>query len=634
MFKELLSSKKFIYLALAFLAIVPFEYLSLTGTHFPYAMEVVAFLTVAWLFGREIFTKGIKSLLSLRFSNINLLMTVAVAGAFYLGELEEAAIIVILFSLGEFLEDFGIEKSKSALEALIEKTPKTVALKGSSELVPIESVMVGSVIVVRHGGIVPLDGSVTEGTSLVDEAAVTGEPLPKTKVPGDSIFAGSVVSEGYLEIKVTKAAKDSTLQKILDLTFAANQRKSKSQLFIQKFAGIYTPVVLVVSVLLVVVPVFVFGQPFDPWLIQALTLLIISCPCALVISTPVSVFSAVGNASKRGVVVKGGRFLEELGKVRAIAFDKTRTITKGEPTVTDIVPFGHATKETVLSCLAGMEAFSEHPIAKSVIEYAAKQGIKAHTHEAFTAASGKGIQAKCLVCTDAHHCAGTLKYVQEEHGPIDPHILKTAQSLEKDGKTLIFVSDGSVVIGIVGIADAIKEDSAEAVSALKKVGVVSIMLTGDTAAAAHYVGQQVGIESVYSSLLPQDKAKKIEDLKAKYGSVAMVGDGVNDAPSLALADVGIAMGAVGSDIAIENADIAIMNDKLSFLPHLVALSRRMNRIIRFNVSVAILIKFAFLGLAVIGYSNLLGAIAADVGVSMFVIINSLRLFDARPEHYR
>jgi Cd2+/Zn2+-exporting ATPase len=280
MLKELLSSKKFIYLALAFLAIVPFEFLSLTGAHLPYAVEVIAFLAVVILFGRKILTKGIESLLSLRFSNINLLMLVAIAGAFYLGELEEAAIIVILFSLGEFLEDFGIEKSKSALEALVAKTPKTAILKGSSEPVPIESIAIGSIILVRHGGIVPLDGMVEGGTSLVDEAAVTGEPLPKTKIPGDSIFAGSVVSEGYLEIKVSKAAKDSTLQKILDLTFAANQRKSKSQLFIQKFAGIYTPVVLVVSILLVLVPVFLFGQPLDPWLVQAITLLIISCPCA------------------------------------------------------------------------------------------------------------------------------------------------------------------------------------------------------------------------------------------------------------------------------------------------------------------------------------------------------------------
>lgn len=626
MYKELLAEKKFRYLAIAFLAIVPFEFLSLTGTQVPYTLELGLFLAVAILFGRAIFRKGIESLLHLRFSNINLLMTVAVGGAFYLGQLEEAAIIVILFSLGEFLEDFGIEKSKSALQALVEKTPKTATIKGGAESTPIEDVPVGSIIVVRHGGIVPLDGVVAEGTSLVDESSVTGEPLPKTKVPGDAIFAGCVVSEGYLEIKTTKAAKDSTLQKILDLTFAASKQKSNAQLFIQKFASIYTPVILVISIALVIVPVFIFDQPFAFWLAQALTLLIISCPCALVISTPVSVFSAVGNASKRGVVVKGGKFLEELGKIRAIAFDKTRTITKGEPAVTDVIAFGGATKETVLSCLAGMEAFSEHPIAKSVIAHAVQEGIEAHTHDGFRAVSGKGIQAKCLVCTDSHHCAGTLKYVQEEHGAVEPEIMRAAEGLEKDGKTLIFVSDGTRVIGIVAVADVIKEDASAVISALKAIGVDSIMLTGDTAPAAQYVATHTGIQKVYASLLPQDKAKKIEQLKRDYGSVAMVGDGVNDAPSLALADVGIAMGAAGSDVAIENADIAIMNDKLSFLPKLIELSRRMNGIIRFNVSVAILVKFAFIGLAIAGYGSLIGAIVADVGVTILVVLNALRLF--------
>lgn len=297
--------------------------------------------------------------------------------------------------------------------------------------------------------------------------------------------------------------------------------------------------------------------------------------------------------------------------------------------MTDVVPFGSATKEMVVSCLAGMETFSEHPIAKSVVEFAKKQGIETHPHQTFKAASGKGIQATCLVCTDAHHCAGTLKYIQNEHGPVDPQILKTAETLEKDGKTLIFVSDGSVVVGIVAVSDAIKEESSETIRELKKINVESIMLTGDTAPAAQYVAQQVGIQRVYASLLPQDKARKVEDLKTTYGSVAMVGDGVNDAPSLALANVGIAMGAVGSDIAIENADIAIMNDKLTFLPELILLSRRMNGIIRFNVSTALLVKFSFLGLAIVGYGTLLGAIAADVGVSVFVILNSLRLFEQK-----
>lgn len=628
MIKILLKEKKFQRLLLAFLAIVPFEYLSLTGVHLPQVVEVGAFLAIALIFGREIFIKGFKSLLSLRFSNINLLMTVAVIGAFYLGELEEAAIIVILFSLGEFLEDFGIETSKSALQSLVEKTPKTAELKEGGTK-PIEEIAVGTVIIVRNGGVVPLDCTVAQGSSLVDESAITGEPLPKTKVEGDAVFAGSVVREGYLELVVAKSAKDSTLQKILDLTFAASERKSKSQLFIQKFASIYTPVVLAVSVLLVVVPVVILGQPFDPWLVQALTLLIISCPCALVISTPVSVFSAVGNASKRGVVIKGGRFLEELGKIRAVALDKTRTITKGEPIVTDVVPFGHSSEEEVLGCLAGLETFSEHPISKSIIEYAKQKGIKLHPHQEFSATLGKGIKGVCMVCAESHRCAGTLQYITAEHGSVGKEVVEKAEMLARQGKTVIFVSSGDHIEGIVAVSDAIKEESADAIADLKKLGVTPFMLTGDSKEPAHFVAGKVGIQEVFASLLPEDKAKKIQELKERYGTVGMVGDGVNDAPSLALSDVGIAMGAAGSDIAIENADIAIMNDKLSFLPQLIVLSRRMNGIIKFNVSLAVVVKFVFMALAVAGYGTLIGAIIADVGVSIFVILNALRLFETK-----
>jgi Cd2+/Zn2+-exporting ATPase len=436
-----------------------------------------------------------------------------------------------------------------------------------------------------------------------------------------------VVREGYLELIVKKPAKDSTLQKILDLTFTAASRKSKSQLFIQKFASIYTPTVLVVSILLVVIPVFVLGQPFDPWLVQALTLLIISCPCALVISTPVSVFSAVGNASKRGVVVKGGRFLEELGKIRAIAFDKTRTITKGEPVVTDVIPFDHTTEEEVLGCLAGLETFSEHPVSKSVIEYAKQKGIALHPHSDFTASLGRGVKGTCTVCAEAHRCAGTLQYVTEEHGPVGKEIIEKAEVLTRQGKTVIYVSSGEHIEGIVAVSDSIKDESAETVRQLGKLGVVSYMLTGDSKEPAQFIADKVGISHVFSSLLPQDKTERIREMKEQYGSVGMVGDGVNDAPSLALSDVGIAMGAAGSDVAIENADIAIMNDNLSFLPGLITLSRRMNRIIRFNVSLAVLTKLAFLGFAVAGYSSIIGAIVADVGVSVFVILNSLRLFE-------
>lgn len=625
MFKQLLQNKKFKYLLIALVAVIPFEALSLSGKHLPYPIELGALGLIVVIFGRDVFKKGLMSLWKLRFSSINLLMTIAVIGAVAIGELEEAAIVIILFSLGNVLEDFGISRSKSSLQELVNKTPKQATLKNGT-IVPLAELAVDMIIIVKHGDIIPVDGIIVSGNSLVDESSITGEPLPKTKVTGDAVFAGSVASDGYLEVMVTKLSGESTLQKIINLTYEAAERKSNAQAFIERFAKYYTPLILLSSVLLVVIPVFVFGEPFQKWFIQALTLLIISCPCALVISTPVSVFSAVGNASRKGVVIKGGRFLEEMGRIKAIAFDKTRTITKGTPIVTDVIPFGENTEQDVISCLSGLETFSEHPISKSIIAYATEKKIDLHTFDSYKATSGKGIEGVCLVCTDSHRCAGTLAYMRDEHGTIDDSITKKAEELESQGKTVIFVSNGTEIKGIVGVSDEIKEDSARAVNELKKIGITSIMLTGDTLAPAQAVADTVGIDEVYASLLPEDKVARIQELKKKYGSVAMVGDGVNDAPALATASVGIAMASAGSDVAIENADIAIMNDKLSALPELISIAQKSNGIIRFNIALALITKVGFLGLAVSGNANLVMAIVADVGVTIFVVINSLRLY--------
>lgn len=625
MLRELLQNKKFKYLLIALVAIIPFEVLSLSGKHLPYLVELGALGFIIGIFGRDVFKKGLISLWKLRFSSINLLMTIAVIGAVAIGELEEAAIVIILFSLGNVLEDFGISRSKSSLQDLVNKTPKQAILKDGT-VVALSELTVDTIIIVKHGDIIPVDGVIVSGSSLVDESSITGEPLPKTKVIGDSVFAGSVASDGYLELRVTKLSSESTLQKIINLTYEAVERKSNAQAFIEKFAKYYTPLILLSSVLLVIIPVFIFGEPFQKWFIQALTLLIISCPCALVISTPVSVFSAVGNASRKGVVIKGGRFLEEMGRIKAIAFDKTRTLTKGTPIVTDVIPFGGNTEQDVISCLSGLETFSEHPISKSIIAYAKEKKMDLHTFDSYKATSGKGIEGVCLVCTDSHRCAGTLAYMSDKHGVVDESITKKAEELEKQGKTVIFVSNGAEIKGVVGVSDEIKEDSARAVAELKKIGITSIMLTGDTNAPAQAVANTVGIGEVYASLLPEDKVTRIQELKKKYGSVAMVGDGVNDAPALATASVGIAMASAGSDVAIENADIAIMNDKLSALPELISIAKKSNGIIRFNIALALITKVGFLGLAFSGNANLVMAIVADVGVTIFVVINSLRLY--------
>ncbi|MEW6003176.1 MAG: cation-translocating P-type ATPase [Nitrospirota bacterium] len=568
---------------------------------------------------------GSRSLLKLDFSNINLLMTIAIFGALYLYQFEEAVIIIVLFALGDTLEEFGIERSQSALKNLIEKTPKSAQVKGKEERVPIENIDIAEVVIIKPGDQIPLDGEIISGGSLVDESAITGEPLPVSKYVGNSVYAGTVNTQGYLEVKVTKRAKDSTLAKIIDLTYKSAEKKSVSQKFIEQFAKFYTPSVIFTSFLLIVIPVLIQGKPFNQWFTQALTLLIIACPCALVISTPVAIFSAIGNATQRGVVIKGGRFIEEMGKVRAIAFDKTRTLTKGEPVVSDVVTFNDSSEEEVVACAAGLEAFSEHPIAKSIIAKAEEKEVEVHKFENFQAVPGKGLKGQCMVCLDKHHCLGSVQFVTGEHH-VDGEILKKAEEFEKQGKTTIITSSDKKVKGIIGVTDEIRKESKSMVENLFKLNIIPIILTGDNRSSAQFVASKLGIETVRASLLPDEKVEEMTKLIGKYKYVAMVGDGVNDAPALASASVGIAMGAVGSDVAIENADIALMNDNLTLVPYLIELGRKCVRKIRFNVTSAILVKFLFLFLAIGGLSNLALAIFADVGVTVLVILNSLRLY--------
>lgn len=620
-----MKNAKLRLLILALLIVLPLELLSFFSIHLPLWIELPLFTLIILFFGKDVFISGIKALFSLNFSNINLLMTIAVFGALYLREFEEAAIIVILFSLGNALEDFGIERSQDALEELVERVPKSALVKGNDEKTPIDLIQLGAIVIIKQGDYIPLDGEVVTGTSLVNEAPITGESLPKNKYIGDTVYAGTINGNGYLEVRVTKTAKDTTLAKIIDLTYKSAEQKSHSQRFIEKFAQYYTPTILVIAVLLIVIPVFVLGQPFDIWFREALTLLIISCPCALVISTPVTIFSAIGNATKRGIVIKGGRFLEEMGKVKAIAFDKTRTLTKGEPVVSDVITFNGVSKEELLACVAGIEAMSEHPLAKSIVTKAQEDGLESHAYTNFKALMGKGLTGECTVCIDREHCVGNLNYILESH-VVEQGVIDQVFALEQEGKTAIVVTEGAKVQGVIGITDEIRAESTIVISALKDQGIVSIMLTGDNQSAALYVGKSLNIQEVYAGLLPQDKLAKLVELSDKYKHVGMVGDGVNDAPALASASVGIAMGAIGSDVAVENADIALMNNNLELIPFLVSLGRRSVQIIRFNTVLAITTKFFFLLLAIFGSSNLALAIFADVGVTVFVVLNSLRLF--------
>lgn len=622
----LLKNNKFRSLIVTLLVVAPFEVLSFFSIHLPLWIELPLFFGIIIVFGRRVFISGIRSLVRLDFSNINLLMTIATFGAVYLQQFEEAVIIIILFALGDTLEEFGIERSQTALKELIEKTPKSAQIKGKEEKVPIEDIKIGEVIIIKPGDQIPLDGKVVKGSSLVDEATITGEPLPRNKYIGDFVYAGTLNSQGYLEVKVTKKAKDTTLSKIIDLTYKSAEEKSVSQKFIEKFAKIYTPSVVFAALLLVIIPVVFWGKPFNLWFTQALTLLIIACPCALVISTPITIFSAIGNATQKGVLIKGGRFIEEMGKVRAIAFDKTRTLTKGEPIVSDVVPFNDFAEEEVIACAAGMEAFSEHPIAKSILARAREKRVKIHQFANFQAVPGKGLKGECTVCFDKHHCLGNIKFVTEEHR-VEEVVLKKVEEFEKQGKTTIVISDNKRVKGVIGVTDEIRKESKPLVENLLKLKITPVILTGDNKSSAKFIASKLGIEVVKAELLPDKKVEELSKLIRQYKHVAMVGDGVNDAPALATASVGVTMGAIGSDVAVENADIALMNDKLNMVTYLAGLGKKCVEKIRFNIASAVLVKFLFLFLAVGGLSNLALAIFADVGVTVLVILNSLRLYD-------
>lgn len=626
--KELFKNVKFRWLLAALIVIIPFLILSYFSIHAPLWVELPIFSAIIVIFGRKVFLSAFRSLIKLKLSNINLLMTIAVIGAIYLRQFEEAAIIIVLFALGDNLEEFGIARSQTALKKLIDSTPKTASVKGKEKEVLIEDIEIGETVIIKPGDIIPMDGKVSFGNSLVDESTITGEPLPRNKYLNDVVYAGTLNGDGYLEVKVTKKVKDNTLSKIIDLTYKSSEKKTKSQKFIEKFAKIYTPIVISAAILLVIIPVVLLKKPFNYWFTQALTLLIISCPCALVISTPVTIFSAIGNATKKGALIKGGIFLEEMGKIKAIAFDKTKTLTKGEPIVSDIIPLNGFTESEVLACAAGLEAFSEHPIAKSIVKKVEEIGVIPHIFKDFQSVTGKGLTGECSICVDKKHFLGNIKFINENQGMgNDDFILKKIDELEKQGKTAIVMSDDKRIKGIIAITDEIRKESKSLISSILELNVKPIILTGDNEASAKFIASNLGIENVKAELLPEDKVIELTKIIGQYKHVAMAGDGVNDAPAIATASVGIAMGATGSDIAIENSDIALLNDNLNLLPYLIKLGRKAVGIIRFNIILAITIKFIFLILAAFGLSNLFLAIFADVGITILVIINGLRLFN-------
>ncbi|AZZ37303.1 heavy metal translocating P-type ATPase [Bdellovibrio sp. qaytius] len=614
---------KFKLLLLGVVVAMALELCSILGYRMPTMLTLPMSLLIIFTLGFSVLKKGFQAILKLNIRSINFLMTVAAIGAMALGDYEEATVVIVLFSLAERLEDFGFDSSKKALSALLEKTPKVVRLKDQEAPVPVDGLVVGQIFIIKTGDIIPVDGQVVEGHSYIDESTITGEPLAKEKNINDLVFAGTINQSGYLEVKVLKVLKESTLSKIVELALAANQTKAEVHEFVQRFARIYVPIILISAALITIVPPLFFDQNFIKWFKEALSLLVIACPCALVISTPLSIYCGIAIASKKGAVVKGGKYLELIGKIKAVALDKTRTITFGKPKINQIIPFKNFSESDVLSCAAGLEMLSEHPLAKSVVDEAQLRNLNMHSFAKFESIVGQGVKANCEVC-DESISIGKTEFIKN-NSALSGAVEKNISDYAKRGLTSVLVADSKGEKGLILLSDEVKPESKAAIRKLIEMNIHVSMLTGDSLEAAKLVSETVDIKDVRANLLPQDKLKEIVNLKQKYGHVAMVGDGVNDAPALARASLGISMGAAGSDAAIETSNVAILNDNLETIPFLIKLGQKTLSTIKFNTAIAVITKFSFLLLALFGRSHLVLAIMADVGLTLFVVMNSLRL---------
>lgn len=557
--------------------------------------------------------------------DMNLLMTIAVLGAVVIGEWFEASTVAFLFALSLALESWSVGRARRAVAALMDLTPPTVRLlqaDHSEEEVAPNSVAVGARFMVRPGERIPLDGRVVRGTSEVNQAPITGESVPVVKTLDHEVFAGTINGDGALTIECTKPVGDTTLAHIIRLVGEAQSRRATSEQWVEKFARVYTPFVMVLALAVLVLPPLFFGGTWQVWFYRSLVLLVIACPCALVISTPVSIVAALAAAAHHGVLIKGGLYIEAPAGVEAVAFDKTGTLTEGNPSVVEVVPLnGHDERELLERC-AALEAHSTHPLARAIVAYAEQRNILIRPAQEYQIVQGKGAMGRF---SGQEFWVGSHRYL-EERGQETAEIHEQLKAMAEAGKTIVVVGNATHVCGLIALADAIRPETKRALQALREVGVRHIvMLTGDNRGTAEAIAREAGVDEVHAELLPADKVSVVESLVAKYGQVAMVGDGVNDAPALGRATLGIAMGAAGSDAAMETADIALMSDDLSKLPWLIWHSRRTLAVIRQNIGFSLLVKLLFVGLTFVGYASLWAAIAADMGASLLVIFNGLRL---------
>lgn len=580
--------------------------------------------------GYSLFIKGFKNLVRLNF-DMNTLMTVAILGAAAIGEWGEGATVVILFAISEALERYSMDKARQSIESLMDIAPKEALIRRGNEemMVPVDDIQVGDIMIVKPGQKLAMDGIVIKGTSTLNQAAITGESVPVTKTVGDEVFAGTLNEEGLLEVKVTKRVEDTTLSKIIHLVEEAQAERAPSQAFVDRFAKYYTPAIIIFALLLAVIPPLFMGADWSEWIYRGLAVLVVGCPCALVISTPVSIVTAIGNAAKNGVLIKGGIYLEEAGNLKVIAFDKTGTLTKGVPSVTDVVTY-NGNENELMTITAAIEKGSQHPLASAIIRKAEEDGLNFNdvSVEEFQSITGKGVKAK--VNNEMYYVGSPGLFEELLPNGIQSEIKEQITDLQTQGKTVMVLGTEKEILALIAVADEIRESSKEVIRKLHQVGIEkTVMLTGDNQRTAEAIGKQVGVSDIKADLLPEDKLNFIKELRDKYRSVAMVGDGVNDAPALAASTVGVAMGGAGTDTALETADIVLMSDDLSKLPYTIKLSRKALAIIKQNITFSLGIKALSLLLIVPGWLTLWLAIFADMGATLIVTLNSMRLLKVK-----
>lgn len=557
--------------------------------------------------------------------DMNVLMTAAALGAAFIGEWFEGATVVWLFTLGNVLQNRSIEKTRHSIRTLMQLAPKEAAVKQAGRLVrlPVEDVAVGSVIVVKPGESIPLDGTVVSGVSSVNQAPITGESIPVDKEPGSGVYAGTLNESGALEIRVEKAANDTTVAKIIHLVEEAQEQKSPTEAFVDRFARVYTPIVFALALSVIAIPPLIGIGSWGEWFYRGLELLVVACPCALVISTPVAIVSAIGNAAKNGVLIKGGAFLEIAGSIDAIAFDKTGTLTEGRPKVTAVETYEADGDEAhMLAVARTIEERSKHPIARAVLAHADEKRIAPLPGSGFRAIPGRGAEA---TIDGVVYYAGSPTLFRELGVPL-AKLEERIRALQREGSTLVLVGTKAAALGLIAVSDTIRPTAVEAIAKLKEAGVRELaMLTGDNEGAARSIAAASGVTSSFAELMPEGKVDAVKRMQAAGAKIAMVGDGINDAPALATADLGIAMGGAGTDTAMETADIVLMADHLEKLPHTIRLSRKTMTIIKQNIVFSLAVKFAALALIFPGWLTLWLAVLSDTGAAIVVIANSMRL---------